>query len=84
MHSAMIGRNADSGGGPFDYRRQLGAKESRHGQEGKEKIMKEKDLYRSYPYEESYIRRYVGYQQKYSSRIRESDRVIIEIVAGVT
>lgn len=43
--------------------------------------MKETDLYRSYPDNESYIRDYIGYQQRYATRIRESDRVVLDIVA---
>jgi SAM-dependent methyltransferase len=43
--------------------------------------MKKEHLYESYPHNESHMRDYVEYQQKYISSVRESDRVIIEIVA---
>lgn len=43
--------------------------------------MEKEDLYESYPQNESHMRDYVAYQERYISKIRESDRRIIEIVA---
>jgi SAM-dependent methyltransferase len=53
-----------------------------NGKEG-QRIMGKEDLYSAYPHDKAYIEGYIDYQRKYSSKIRESDRVVLEIVAEV-
>jgi SAM-dependent methyltransferase len=45
--------------------------------------MARSDLYETYPHDTRYMQEYIAYQQRYVANIRESDRVILEMVAAV-